>query len=541
MKSNLLTGIFSRRPQTPHELAKLLDLPEESETRFLFCDSNKLVRIKTWFDALPVTDYATTSTHLYHALPEIAKVRLTTNVRAELLEHIRPLVLNCVASIIDPLVKKPLTLNESEKKSVVISQALLKHLANGYARNAISALTERKLSSQAASLALHRALSTLSLFLATNYRFYTPVPPHIWGMLNTLYRFSRSHGLNGKNVTDPLAADFSGNCDHSYLCSLALACARPLQLRSSEIDLLYRKLGPWVKLLKLETYQANNQALFAVLSSADAEPDYLDTFEAEQLAADGLVFDFQALLTNLEKKPETPLEEKNEIPRNLRQHLFQHWGSRVHRRNPRNPCNHELEVCVGLANIHSQLIKGISFEDFVFGGASNDSLVLGSNWKTNTQRSDGAPVNSATYTVVIKNSGARGFQIQWQQVPPQLQAGELIAYREAGKRHWQLATIRWVRRSDSQGVQSGAQALAHKMEAYGASTITNNGKDSDYMRVLLLSEGGDESNLSIVMPNLVFSERHPVTLKKRGVVTKIQLTQRLLTTASFCHFRYKSG
>jgi len=540
----MLSSLFNRRKAELAATHNTLQLPEVGLRKFTFCANSKPAKVKAWFDELPITDYQVVSTQLYKALPELSRVTLTTAARAEILEHIRPLVFNCVAAVTDPLTKKPLAINDTEKKTALIALALLKHLAVAYCRNAVDALSERKSADGLKASYIHRALTTLAILLKTSYRLYTPVPSQVWHLVNGVYRLAREADIHNNNIPDPYDAIYSGSCNHSYLKCLALACARPLQLRSQEIEQVYSLLNEWVKLLVLENFTESSKALFAVLSDADLEPDYVDTFDHERLKQSGLVFDFRNLLSQLEKGSDHPEDNMPNLSASMRQHLFLHWGTRVQRRNQRTVCESEMEICVGLSNIHSQLIKGANFEEFVFGGTSKSSLLMSSEWGDSKS---GKPESSAAsqgviYTMVVNNTGPKGFQLQCTDSPPQqLQAGELVGFREPGKRNWQLAVVRWVKRTDQYGVQFGMMIIGRRMEAYGASTITDSGRDSDFLRVLLIKEGVEDNIASLVTPNLVFSDKYPITLKKRGDTSRIQLGQRISSSASYGQYRYKSA
>lgn len=534
----MLTKLFSRTTERATELAQAVGLAEANLAKMSCCNSARPAKIKAWFDQLPVTDYGRTSSQMYEALLELGRLQISANARHEILEHIRPKVLNCVTSVAEPLIRKPLILPEAEKKSAVIALALLRHLALGYVANVVACDAERKPNWAFIASSCHRALTTLTAYLQTNYGFYTPVQDQIWRTINSVYRYCFSVEQQQKTVRDPIDPALSGTCEQSYLRCLALACSRPLQLRPKEIVLINRELGRWVKMMKLEPFNPDSPKLFAVQTSLDKEPDYLDTFDREQLPAHGFMFDFANVLGNLEKSASEGGE--NELPVNLRRHLLQHWGSRVQRRNPRQEKQYPVELCIGLINIHALLTKGAPFEEFVHGGVSEESLVFDTNWLTqHNQQSDQGPANTSTQATV-NNTGDTGFQLHFTaKVPSNLQAGELIGFREPGKRQWQLATVRWVKRSDKLGVQCGAQVLAQRLEAYGGSTITANGRDSDYLRVIVASQSLDDPNPTIVTPSSVFSPKHPITLRKRGENQSIQITNQMLASASFCQYRYK--
>lgn len=541
----MISNLFNRSKTADADQPNTLGLPQESLTRFSFCASNKPVKVKNWFDQLPITNYQLVASQLYEALPEISRVKLSNTARADILEHIRPLVLNCVSAITAPLTKKPLAISEAEKKTALVAQALLKHLAVAYAGLAVSCLSDKKMTPPLRACYIHRSLTILSLLLKNNYRLYTLVPSQVWRLTNGVYRLARNHDLHNINIPDAYDALYSGSCNHRYLTTLALACARPLQLQSNEIEQLYIALNGWVKQLFIEQYTPDAKTLFAVLSDADTEPDYIDAFDQEKLQAAGLVFDFRVLLQQIEKTNQQIAANKGPVSFSLNQHLALHWGTRVTRKNQRIDCEAKLEVCIGLSALHDQLTKGANFEEFLHGASQAKNLTLSADWSDASSVSDSdapAPTTGGlTFTMLVNNSGKYGFQLQCtDQVPKKLQAGELIGFREAGKRNWQLAAVRWVKRSEKSGIQFGVMFIGRRLEAYGASTVTDKGSDSDFLRVLLVNEGALDGSPSLVTPNAVFSEEFPITLKKRGSSSRIQIKQRLESSGCYNQYRYHS-
>lgn len=540
----MISSLFNRNKAPDDDRAQALGLPAETQGRFTFCNSTKPSKVKDWFDQLPITNYQLVASKLYLALPELYSTKLSNSARADIIEHIRPLVLNCVAAITAPLAKKPLTISDSEKKTALVAQALLKHLALVYSRLAINALADKKITAVTNAVYFHRALTVLSLLIKNNYRLYTPVPNQVWRLTNGIYRLARSKEMHNVNIPDAFDSHYSGSCNHRYLASLALTCARPLQLQPKEIEHLYTEINGWVHQLFIEDYSAERQTLFAVLSDADQEPDYADTFEQSELEASGLQFDFRVLLDKLAKFNGKINTGSTPIPPSLITHLAYNWGTRVRRVNPRIDCQAELEVCIGLSTIHNLLTKGANFEEFVFGTPQSSGLAMRTDWaNTSSDKEPDAkpPTSNDIYSMLINNSGKNGFQLQCQdKIPKKLQAGEIMAFRESGKRNWQLAAVRWVKRGEKLGVQFGVMFIGRRLEAYSASTETDSGRDSDFLRVLLVNESLPDGSPSLITPNAVFNEELTVTLKKRGESTRIKISQPLTSGGSYCQYRYRS-
>jgi hypothetical protein len=456
--------------------------------------------------------------------------------RLECLDHARPLVINCAQSLTLPLLAAPLNLNETEKKVVLVAQALLKHLARAYARAALDASNHSKAPKLTVAKCFHRAITTIGLQIKVSYQLYTP-PSQSWNFLHSLFQLAAEADLNNIKITDPALDEFTGTNKHAYTVSAALACARPLQLRSSEIAALYKLLPKWTEHIEVSSYDTQGAGIYAAAPQEDREPDYADTFSSESLESRGLAFDFQNLLGNLDKG-----EIGGELTSSLKQHLKTHWGSRISRKYERKvkPASEQLDVIVGLTAIHHHLIKGVLFDDFVL-GYDEDKLVMddASSWQERRRDHDKDPQN-AIYSLNLKDESKNGFKLQAdaELVPMRLQSGELIGFREPSRRRWQLAVVRWVKRTDKLGVLVGLEKLAAQLDPWGASTITSAGRDSEFMRVLLVGQGEQQS---LVMPHMPFSEQFPIMLKKRGEQRKINLSRRITSTGSFLQYRFRNG
>ncbi|GAA6169857.1 hypothetical protein [Sessilibacter corallicola] len=542
---------FGRTPkQQSCNFVKALQLPEPDLTTFSFCDSAKPAKIKVWIDKLPVTDAALTSVQLYRILPELARIRLPHSTRAEILEYLRPIVQNCVESITRPLSHHPLSLNNTEKKAVVIAQAIQKYLSTAYCRAAVDLYGEKK--PQLITLAnyIHRAMSCLSGLMKSNYQFYTPVPSDVWATTNALYRICLNAEVSEINVIDPINSNASGTSTHGYIRILALACAKPFQLRPNEVDIIHNTLQLWSKRIDLREYKEDETALYAVASCSDTEPDYATNFERQKLLNDGLAIDFSNLIHSLDKAEADQSQQAGASQQQisaqglgpgLKQHLLTSWGRRVERQISRDDCDKTLEICLGITNIHHLLINGTKFEDFVYGTSDKSSTeIFANNWFDSKESEQEQEAQSRIYNVEMTNHSDTGYQLKClQTIPENLQAGELMAFREPNKRNWQIAAVRWVRRSDRSGVQFGVQIIARRIEAFGACTTTALGNESDYMRVLIIKDSLNGPNESLVIPHLPFSQRFPITLSKRGEQRKVQLGQIAMATGAFSQFFFK--
>src|SRR5690606_33071038 len=113
------------------ELLNRLHTPPQDLAQLSFCKSTPGA-IKAWVDALPLTQMNFVSTQLYRALLEIARLKVSPEVRLAMLEHLRSPTQQTIQGLSQSFLNQPLILPEAARKTATVAQALQKHMSNGY-------------------------------------------------------------------------------------------------------------------------------------------------------------------------------------------------------------------------------------------------------------------------------------------------------------------------------------------------------------------------------------------------------------------------
>ncbi|GLS24341.1 hypothetical protein [Marinibactrum halimedae] len=521
-----------------------LQLPECNTAKLSFCAGNKLSKVEQWAKHLPATQAQRIGALFYQTLPELSRVIMPAQTRLEILEYLRPLVQNSIHTLTRALIQHPLSLTEAELKSVIISQALQKHLSMAYSRAALDLSLERKPNASALNLCLHRALNGYGLLLLRNYQLYSPVPDDIWLHIHTLYLASHLWELDSNTIKDPISKTAS-SCQTLYIRSISLACASPYQLRLTEMNVLFEALEHWAALIHTPPFDQKSPCLFSTDTHSDRGPDYTANFSHKRLLETGLSINFDDLLGAFSKQEQFGQGDIIHIPhgfsKSLRDHLRSHWGHKQQRQANRALDSQTFEVCVGLTHIHNQLIKGKKFDSFLYGESNiMQNPHFETNWEAHSPDSNDDKKLHNIYTVKSNNSSANGYCITWHdKVPHHLRSGELMAIREVGKRMWRIGVIRWIKHRVNASLDLGFELLGNTIEAYGASTVSPHGGETDFMRAIMITEPTPGARPSFLTATMPFQEQSTITLRARGDTQQLQLGHTLFSTGSFSQFHVK--
>lgn len=554
------------------ELLSCFKLPEQDLGTLSFCGSNKPAKVKQWAEALPATRISYSASLLYRALPELSRIKTSAANRLQMLESMRPYVQQCIQGLSKNFLNQPLILPQDALKTATIAQALQKHMTVGYAlviREMCAKLKKpTPVQNQTLALAIHRAVTGLGLILLRSYQLYTPVPAQIWLETHSLYRLAEVLELTNIPVADPLLVFTRvSSIEKSYLRTLLMACTRPNQLTQNELSAVYSSLEDWVNLTSLKsTNEQNKDNLFIVNLCVDMPPMYKSRFKGS-LKDDAREINTSRLLAALKKQkdPQNPgsdiIKISHEITLTLLDHLTGTWSVLRQRNFDRHITNNDLEVTIGIINVHYHITDGEIFNQFLsnakkpYGHTYNSRSSFGIK-STGIQQPNNLQHQSASWSdssnsqneqnthpvfeVHMLDTSPGGFCLDWRdEIPIQIKAGELLGLREPGRRKWSIGVVRWLRQNKG-ATQLGVQILAPMATPYGASMVLQSGANSEYMRVLMLPElkaiNQPSSLLTAVVP---FQEYCKVRLNQHGEEQTVQLTRRIFSTGSVSQFDFR--
>jgi len=579
------------------ELLNRLHTPPQDLAQLSFCKSTPGA-IKAWVDALPLTQMNFVSTQLYRALLEIARLKVSPEVRLAMLEHLRSPTQQTIQGLSQSFLNQPLILPEAARKTATVAQALQKHMSNGYLAvvrelcrtQPTTSHEDRKLQ----ALAIARAITGLGLLLVRSYQLYTPINSQLWVELHSLYTLAEILDLLDTPIQDPLPYHTAIKTpEQAYMRLLLLACAKPNQLRQDEVVTTYRLLEYLSALGKLALYHPERKDnLYAVILDSDLPPLYKSRIN---LASKSQVRELNTsqLAARLQ---ETGKEDVAELPGGaslspaLRDHLIHAWNLLAQRSFDRQASNGKLNVTVGLTNIHYHISGQLPFalflnrtsdhlgsgdkggifrkltlslkdtdkaEDDPWGEAfdAGGSTLAGAQLPTHNieksirqQEQQNYKSKHPIYSVPLVDVSPGGYCLEWQEeIPGQVKVGELLGMREEGRSKWSIGVVRWVQQTQG-ATQLGIQILAPQATPIGIAVIHKEGGFSDYLRALQLPALKAINQPASIITNAVsFREYNKVKLfyprdsQSGGEVREVnaQLNRRLFATGAFSQFSFR--
>ena len=584
------------------QLVQQLNVPIQDLAQLSFCDGTRDSSVKAWVRSLPLTQVQFVSGLLYQALPDVGRFQTTPGNRIQILESLRNATLQSIEGLTQNFLNQPLILPEPAVKTATIAQALQKHMINGYLVAIRDLCNQANANTDLLTLAIHRAITGLSLLLLRYYQLYVPISGQLWAELHSLYQIALQLGVTENTVIDDYPhLQYSNTITLAYMRALLLACARPNQLRQDEILSTFEALNELSALAQLHDSQTgNHDNLFAVALNSNRPPLYRSRFTADD---NSLLLELNTVqickklteinaVTNSETLEGTSLRNELQLTSALTLHLIQAWNLLAQRNFERQESQGALDVAVGLSNIHYQLAGQMNFTHFLnrtIGMHSADNstgaifqkrgVKLKNTAKQNTkddpwndafdiagtslagksiatdgiefaikkQEAEEFKDANPIYHVPLIDSSPGGYCIEWRdEIPNQVKAGELLGLRDPLRNRWSLGVVRWANQTKG-ATQLGIQVLAASATPVGLAMIHKTGDSSEYLRALEIPPLKAINQPATLITNAVsFREYSKARLYKRtnnGSDTeqqKIQLTRRLFATGAISQFTYRA-
>jgi len=542
------------------ELVSRIPVPKQTNKKLSFCTGNKLQRVIDWANMLRPTQTEKTSSLLYSALPEINKLITSAQTRLDMLEHLRPYVQHTLNGLTKHYLHTPLALTPEAQKSAIISQALQKHMIDGYILCAQTLLSNKKLKPGDKTLALciHRAITGLGLLFLRTYQIYAQTPKSLWQTMHTLFRVADMNELLDTRITDETQKTTKlSSIQDIYLSAILLFSARPHQLNQNDIGAIYDVFGEWATFIRFELGLSDDPDNFYCINlDSDYGPLYKTRIDPEQSNNLIIELDFRPLLSQLTKQRgesrnktdsiedigAASIELPKEISAPILDHLLEAWGNIAQRKQERRPIQVTADMCVGLADCHYYLAGGQDFSDFVRSTANGNQVenTLSSGFTPRDSFSEeGLSADRPINRVEIQNISQGGYCVMWNSSNPiRVESGSVIGLREFGKRIWSLGIVRWIRQR-KQNSQLGIQIISDKALPYGIAKSYDMGGYSDFMRALYLPQ----TQFSEFPPSLLVSSAPMQALDKVRILDgdhefSAKLDQKLFGTTSVQRFSF---
>jgi len=586
--------------QPVKQLIDQLNVPVQDLAQLSFCDGSRESAVKAWVRSLPLTQVQFVSGLLYQALPDVGRYQTSPANRIQILEILRNATLQSIEGLTQNFLNQPLILPEPAVKTATIAQALQKHMINGYLVAIRDLVTQPTPAAELLALAIHRAITGISLLLLRYYQLYVPISGRLWTELHSLYQLALHLGL----TEQPVVEDYP-HLQHcrtirlTYVRALLLACSRPNQLRQDEIASTFQALNNLSALADLQDSLAgNHDNLFAIALNSNRPPLYRSRFNADdhafllELNTEQICRKLNEInnSTSSDSTENASLRNELQLTAALTSHLIQAWNLLAQRNFERQQTQGALDVTVGLTNIHYHIAgqtifthflnrttgvqatnsidsifqkRGLQLKDvdtrknrndpwddaFDISGTSlagnaiaTENIEFAIKKQEETAFKDAHPV----YLVPLIDSSPGGYCIEWRdEIPNQVKAGELLGLRDPARNRWCLGVVRWANQTKG-ATQLGIQILAANATPVGLAIIHKTGDSSEYLRALEIPPLKAINQPATLITNAVsFREYNKARIYKRPTAESeseqhnIQLTRRLFATGVFSQFTYR--
>jgi len=562
-----------------------LRVPEQKTASLSFCDTTPKA-FRVWVDQLPMANIGEVSRQLYHAIIELNHLFVAPQQRMQFLELIREKIHFVCNELSRHYLGLAVALPEKQRKIANLSQALQLHLAGGYKLCVLEYIDNGGLDKNRRQIAsaVHRAISELAATILRSHQLYCPSPAQSWLECHRLFRFAYRNKLSVVQVEDDtLRHRRTSSVADSYKRILLLGCARPNQLRQAELLQVYELFEAWTG-HALCGPGVGEDSLFVVNMERDNPPFYRSLLD-QQPGDESFGLDTHELSARISEvlharrehtSPDNDLAVPAKVSNTLLTHLSQALGILAKRNFNRIASQGSLEVCVGLTAAHYFIAGEKTFTEFVHGNDNGhqeeENLFVRSarqkqdawsgahdaapsderlhaadapiNFRGNYGTSPALPTDRnrpKSHQSLLINTSPGGYCVAWESnVPPSLQAGEVLGVREQRSHPWSVAVVRWIRQIRHQGTQVGIELLAPSAAPCGVRLIQKVGNSSEYLRGLLLPEiSVVNQSATLITPRLPFQSGSRISLLHDGREDQGQLLRKVSSTGSISQFELK--
>lgn len=351
-------------------------------------------KLKKVLSDLPNNNMGELTRLTFQLLRDLNRQTMPVRDRLEDMEMLRVFGREIFDSLKKYFINRTLPLPDKSRKIINLNQSILQEFINGYAIIAQQAADDdRSVNDKTLGTAICRALNYQAEMLLRASEVYQKNPENLWIDAHQLYLLAEERGLIDNAVADP-ENDTRISIANSYKRILLFVLARPVALRQSDCNRLFKALFEWSDLADLQK-QADEDMIdqvFSIRLSEDSPPEYLST---DDLADDLVIrtLDTSRLLTHVNElvaeknKHKQKLAVGDEIPVETLASLLHAWGENAERRFSRAERHGHINVAIGLVKACKAIAesKKINNEaakaepDFFKGSSKLDGALIGSS------------------------------------------------------------------------------------------------------------------------------------------------------------------
>lgn len=498
-------------------------------------------RLHAWVDALPRANQQAYLLELTSALDAFHTRQLDGFARLEVMEVLRPPLLEAANLLASRLQGSSFPLTGTKAETATQLLHLHRQLALGYRMALVEACAPAGkvpfLRGTSAATALVRATYHHVRWLAASYFLYRPPELDVWAQIYALAAFAGARGLENKAIEDA-AERRALTVALLQNQAVLMALANPYRFSQRELVELWtlcRDVAATVEMTPQRFAAAGALAMIDTdlppsFVSRAPDPDEGDALWIDLRKLDTLV---RGTLSRSGDSGEAVLrlarDHRLAVPVSLLERAMEGWSQDTNRASPRFEGGYAMHTIVGLSGLHFHLAGQQDFDSFMreVRGVSAVSLDRASWAQTSADA-----VHAAVAVARIQDQSLGGYRLRWDASQGvRARIGELVGLglpAEGGPFDWMVGLVRWLR-YDEGGMEAGIDLISRRAHAVGLRSLDEGGSSAAPIRALgLLPLSGEENGTA----QFLFSALNEVDAPQMEVVRAVDRWGGVATQAS---------
>ncbi|WP_010115450.1 hypothetical protein [Acinetobacter sp. P8-3-8] len=528
---------------------------------------NTVESVTAWTTTLSIMQLGDTAESVLKAILEISELNCTETLRFDLIQVLHPITESILSSLEKNILNQGLSQSDRFEHIIDLITRIRTYFTNIYvniAQISDQTLAQNKLSffnfkqksnlKTARILASFYALEQLGLLLVQQQMLYSGPLSKQWLTTHYLYELSIKNQEFNINVNQLQGTHFTiQNIQQAYAQVLLLDIFNTHQIRPSETQALYQCTFDWVKLIQILPRETA-LSRYVVDGSKDIPPIY--NRKQHPNFRTSLYVSTQNLLEHINMTIHKDAEymsknEQNYLSAALKFHVQNVLGTNSERQQERYEYTAQLEICFSLQTAHFYLSKAKNFyetlntnHNFAFQSESNvhSSIATGSSSVSNASQIKSLDREAKQiYQAQVIDISINGYRVRWANEPPRnLKTGEFILLNENLQNKWRGAIIRWIKQSTNKSFEVGLEVLAQDIYPCAVKVPADRSAFNYHPCLMVKVPNLNESNISIIVPNLPFFKEHQAVYLRLGTEEiKVYLTKTMLMTQSFAQYEFE--
>ncbi len=335
-----------------------LNLPAQNAPTATSTPSNPR-QLKKLLSALSNSNMGELTKQIFQILRDLNRQTMPGKHRLENLEMLRLPTHEIFNNLKKYFINRTLPLPEKSQKIISLNQSILQELVYGYEIIADESANniDSKIDDKTLSTAICRAINYLSEILLHYCEIYQPCPKNLWHDTHQLYLYAESKNLSENIVIDKQREPEKTTIENGYKQILLFALARPVTLRQSDSDRVFKELFKWSQFASIQREASKSliDNIFCMRVNEDTAPHYLSEDDLSEdviirtLNAGKLVSHVESLIAKQSKQQKFSVGDT--IPLETLMTLASSWGESRKRQFSRSERHGHINAAIGLPNI----------------------------------------------------------------------------------------------------------------------------------------------------------------------------------------------